>query len=144
MKKLLMMLALTGVIAVANAEKPSTESVEKLMRTTQSEQLAQQMFKQTMAMLKTRLTKAPEEFWQELEKESGAEGLVKLLIPVYQKNLSQEDVDAITAFYNTPAGKNLIAAQPKIMQESMMIGQQWGQEIAQKAIANYKAKYGDK
>ena len=38
---------------------------------------------------------------------------------VYQRHMSREDVEALTVFYNSPAGKHLLAMTPVIMQEYM-------------------------
>ena len=52
--------------------------------------------------------------------------LMDKIVPVYQKNLSEDDIQAILSFDNTPDGKKLLASQPVIMQESVQIDQQWG------------------
>lgn len=38
---------------------------------------------------------------------------------LYQEHLTREDVDAMIAFYGSPAGQHLLDAQPKIAQEYM-------------------------
>ncbi|WP_462353944.1 DUF2059 domain-containing protein [Alistipes timonensis] len=52
--------------------------------------------------------------------------LVDLMTPVYQKNITLEDLKEINKFYQTPAGKRIAEAQPKIAVESTQVGQQWG------------------
>ena len=52
--------------------------------------------------------------------------LVDLMTPVYQKNITLEDLKEINKFYQTPAGKRISGAQPKIAVESTQVGQQWG------------------
>jgi len=61
-----------------------------------------------------------------------------LMIPIYQKHFTEAEIQAINDFYQTPAGKKLIKEMPDIMQESFVIGQQWGQDIAQKMVTKYK------
>lgn len=53
------------------------------------------------------------------------DNLIELMVPAYQKNLSIEDLKAAVAFYNTPAGKRLAEAQPKIAMEAASAAQQW-------------------
>lgn len=43
------------------------------------------------------------------------------LTGIYQEYLSREDVDAMIAFYNSPAGQHLLDAQPKITRELMPV-----------------------
>ena len=62
------------------------------------------------------------------------EDLSEMLIPVYLKNLEEEDLDGLIKFYQSPPGKKFIAAQPAILQESMAIGQKWGTDLAERAM----------
>jgi uncharacterized protein len=43
------------------------------------------------------------------------------MIPVYQKHLSQTDVDAMVVFYQSPTGKKLMQEMPQITQEAMQV-----------------------
>lgn len=45
--------------------------------------------------------------------------MIEDFIPVYQKNYTKADVQAITAFYASPAGQRLLDKQPQIMQDAM-------------------------
>jgi len=47
------------------------------------------------------------------------------LIPVFKKYFTQDEVKAIIAFYETPAGKKLAETTPKMMMEQMQITQTW-------------------
>ncbi|HSZ16091.1 MAG TPA: DUF2059 domain-containing protein [Terracidiphilus sp.] len=47
---------------------------------------------------------------------------------LYQEHLSREDVDALIAFYSSPAGQHLLDAQPKIAQEYMPLVMRRAQE----------------
>ena len=51
-------------------------------------------------------------FWDDMEKAVSQVDLAQYFIPAYQKYLSQEDMASIIAFYKTPAGKRILAAQP--------------------------------
>jgi uncharacterized protein len=42
-----------------------------------------------------------------------------VMIRVYQKNLTQSEVEAMTAFYRTPAGQSVMVKLPAIMQSSI-------------------------
>ncbi|HDZ22755.1 hypothetical protein LCGC14_0451450 [marine sediment metagenome] len=152
-KKLLLVVLLCGSVAigaaaisVAVAQEDAGDSsstidealradILKMLKLTGSDKLGEQVFKQMMASLKPLAPNVPEEFWTLLGQEFDMSGMIDLLIPVYAKHLTHEDVQAIIVFYETPAGRNLIAAQPKIVADSMVIGQRWGQEIAQKVMA---------
>ena len=116
------------------AQPPSEASIRQLLETTKAAEMSAQMFDQMLPQLQMMAPNVPAQFWNDLREEFNAESLIVLLIPVYQKHLSQADVDAINVFYQSTAGQNFINAQGPIMQDSMMIGQQWGQQIAQKVM----------
>ncbi|MBV8052928.1 MAG: DUF2059 domain-containing protein [Acidobacteriaceae bacterium] len=46
------------------------------------------------------------------------------MIPIYQKHLSQTDVDAMIVFYSSPTGKKLMQEMPAITQEAMAMSYQ--------------------
>ncbi len=87
-----------------------------------------------------------ERFIREFSKEFLAESrtqrdhLVGLMIEVYAKYYTPEDVQALIAFYRTPAGKKLAAVGPKAAVESMQVGQKWGQELGAKIGARVGAR----
>lgn len=60
--------------------------------------------------------------------------LVALQKKVYLAELSTSDIEALLAFYRTPAGKNYLKAQPRIRLKSMTEGQAWGQKIAARVL----------
>jgi uncharacterized protein len=64
---------------------------------------------------------------------------------IYAQNLSMDDMKGVLAFYNSPTGKKLIASQPTIQQQSMLVGQAWGQKLGmemQQDIVNELKKRG--
>jgi hypothetical protein len=81
---------------------------------------------------------APAGFWDEFAKEVDPQELIEMIVPIYKKHLSHDDIRASIAFYESPAGRHLVANQPAILQDSMAVGQQWGQRLSQRAMAKVK------
>ena len=52
------------------------------------------------------------------------DGMLSDMIPIYQKYLSQADVDAMIVFYSSPTGKKLMQQLPQITQEAMQASYQ--------------------
>lgn len=52
--------------------------------------------------------------------------MVDAMVPIYQKHLSHEDIEAILAFYSSPVGQKLLREQPAMMQEGMKVGGEIG------------------
>jgi len=53
---------------------------------------------------------------------------------IYAKYFTIAEMKEITAFYQTPTGKKLVAKIPVIMQDSMLVSQKWGQRIGQEMM----------
>lgn len=52
-----------------------------------------------------------------------------MLAEIYARNFSVDEIHDLTAFYQTPTGQKLIARQPIIAHESLVAGQQFGQQL---------------
>ncbi len=63
------------------------------------------------------------------EKMSAPGGLIDQVIPIYGKYFTHQEIRELLAFYQTPAGKKTILVLPKVVNESMMAGQRWGQSL---------------
>lgn len=55
--------------------------------------------------------------------------MLDLIAPLYAERFSAEELKQVTAFFKSATGVKFVAAQPEILQRSMLIGQQWGQRI---------------
>jgi hypothetical protein len=58
--------------------------------------------------------------------------LIELLVPVYQKHFTVEDLKNAIQMYETPIGKKISEKTPIIAQETMQASMQWGMELSQK------------
>ncbi len=56
--------------------------------------------------------------------------MVDLIAPIYVKHLTDEDLQNTLDFYKTETGKKFIEVMPLITQESMQVGNAWGQSLA--------------
>ena len=57
--------------------------------------------------------------------------LLEMLMPVYDKYYTNEDLEGLIAFYGTPLGQKMLKNSPDVMRESQSIGFQWGSKIGQ-------------
>lgn len=135
------MLILTSAHAQTTGSYETT--LKKYFEVSGSMQAFKSAISSIMANYKNMRTDIPVEFWNELETELGTTSmgdLVKMMEPIYQKHLTEDELKAIIAFYATPAGKKLAEKTPVIMQESMQAGQQWGMAIGSKVAQKMKDK----
>jgi uncharacterized protein len=138
-KRLSLALSILIISTSALGEVASTESVRKLMLKTGAGDMSKQMMNQMLPALKQMIPDAPEQFWQDIMADVNADEIINMTVPIYQKHLSQADINAINDFYDSPAGKRLIQVQPVIMQESIVMGQAWGQKLAQDVMQKYQS-----
>jgi hypothetical protein len=87
----------------------------------------------------------PAKFWDDLRGELNAGQLTELVVPIYDRHLSHDDIKQVIAFYESPAGRKLISVQPQIVAESMKAGQDWGRAAAERILRRMKEQgYGPK
>lgn len=55
--------------------------------------------------------------------------LIDLVAPIYASHFTAAEIKEVIAFFKSPIGAKFIAAQPTILQQSMLVGQQWGARI---------------
>ena len=130
-------------VAATPIDPAKEAEIRKLLEMTGTVKLVNQMLKQMVGTLRDRASTLPPEFWDNLEKEMDPQKLVDKMIPVYDKYYTIDDLKAVNAFYQTPAGQHLLQVQPAVLKESMTIGQEWGREAGMKAvleIQNFKQK----
>lgn len=87
------------------------------------------MFSQIVMQFKSVKPDVTVEQWAAVKKDIFDAEIVELhkqLIPVYKKHFTQDEVKAIIAFYETPAGNKLAEKTPMIAVEAMQGSQAWG------------------
>lgn len=65
-------------------------------------------------------------FAQKLFQGMPIDEMVDAMVPIYQKHLTHEDIEAILGFYSSPVGQKLLREQPAMMQEGMKVGGEIG------------------
>lgn len=127
MKKIIIVIAIAiGCMVSTTMKAQNTEDAyKKELRTYMESSGSTASFDTMVNQLFMMAGNIPAEKKTEIRKQA-FDKLVELMAPVYQKNISMEDLKEINKFYQTPAGKRIAEAQPKIAVESTQVGQQWG------------------
>jgi len=133
-----------SVLLVAQ-ENSYKQILHKMLEVSGSVESFKPSIKRMMKVYQKEYTGISSEQWAAKEKEIvslSVDDLVDLLVPVYQKYLSQSDLEKIIAFYETPVGKKYARETPKLTQESMMLGRPLAalvyQHVTEMADANPK------
>jgi hypothetical protein len=164
MKKILVAIFLSATPFLCYAAEPSQESIEKLLKVTQTQKMVEQMIPQIEGMMKSVADKEIDA--QNLPPEQSAEAkalsasitkkvipilrdqlswgnLKKIYIPIYRESFTQEEIDGLIAFYSSPAGNALVVKMPIVAQKSMAATQQLivpMMQQMQKAVAEATAE----
>ncbi len=115
------------------ATKRKQQKVRKLMALTGVEDTGKQIL-DMMTRHFEQASNIPPGFMEKFREVARQESIVDLLVPVYMKHFSEEDLDAAITFHESPAGKRFLAAQPLLMQEAKEVGEQWGVRLAEKTL----------
>lgn len=130
-----------GSVTAQPAPSPDAERIGAAKELMEASGSAEQ-FDQIMPMMVSRMSQSFEairpEKAEEIRKVMG-EGmkrfsarkheLLEQIAGIYARTMSLEDLKAITAFYQSPAGTRFRKAMPTIAQQSMIAGQKWGSQI---------------
>ena len=76
--------------------------------------------------------RAQDDFEKELLASIDMNELVDLIVPIYDRHFSEDDVDGMLAFYRSPLGQRVAKALPEITAESQDAGREWGQRLGKK------------
>lgn len=141
MKKLLITIVAVLMAPVALAAQPSDESIRELMEITDTRALLENGMNQADQMMQASMRQASqgktippedqkvlddmrEDMLTLLKQEMSWASMEPLFIEVYQKSLTQSEVDGMLEFYRSDAGKAVVAKMPVIMQNTMTLMQQ--------------------
>jgi hypothetical protein len=118
-------------------EEPGAKKsdLRKLMELTGAGELGRQMQEQLLPAIKASEPKVPERFWTELMAELNPNELVEMLVPIYDKHFTQEEIRDLIRFYESPSGRKMIRVMPEILRESMQMGQTWGMGLSRRIAA---------
>jgi len=146
MKKIVVVIVIVlGVVNLTYSQTDAdyTRSLQTMFELAGIEETYQVAVEQMMEVFKQQYQGGGEELWNEMKTEfmnTSMTELVTMLTPIYQKYLTQSDLEDIIVFYRSPVGQKLGENTPKITQESMVVGQEWGMEIGRKLVERLEEK----
>ena len=107
--------------------------IKKLLGITGASRTGLRVFSQVIGMFQRAHSEVPEAVWMEMVSEAEVkvdDFVSEMLVPIYDRHLTHEDIKGLIAFYGTPAGRKLLAVMPRMHQESRQAGEIWGREFA--------------
>jgi hypothetical protein len=157
------LLAATLLMLAANAAfaaPPSPESLEKLLLVTGVEKNLAASRAYAEGMMRTmvdqqasrkgmnaeqlqKVEAMKEKVMDAMREEMTYEKTRPFLIRIYSESFTQEEIDGLIAFYESPAGRAFTAKMPVVMQKSMMLMQERMQPLMRRMEAAIKDAEGE-
>ena len=140
---LVLLLSSFSIYAQNTAAAPESQKIKnirKIMALTGSGKLGVQVVQNMVSSFKTTYPNVDPSFWNDFLKEVTPDELVNLVVPVYDRNFTDEEIEGMLAFYSSPVGQKVLAKLPVVLQESMQVGQSWGQELSKKIMLRLEQK----
>lgn len=141
MKKIIILFVFGLLIQTNSFAQESSDyekELKKMFEVSGSDQVYKSAVAQMINQFKVGYSDIPDEFWEEMKTEMltvSIDDLTKKMVPIYSKYFSKSELKTLIAFYKTPIGKKLAESSPMIVQESMVVGQEWGKELGEKIVA---------
>ena len=119
--------------------RSKAERIQELMELTGAGDRALQMMNAMIGRMKELVPDVPATWWDRFTAKVDIHELESLLVSVYDKHLTDEEIDAMLEFYRTPVGRSIISKMPAVMEESMAVGEKWGRGIAEEILRDLEA-----
>jgi uncharacterized protein len=143
----------TGSTGSTKVDASKEASIRQLMELTGTKSLGAQMMQAGMEQFRANVTESQPDnprakqfidaFVAKFQKHFDPDSLTEKIIPIYDKYLTEEDVNGLLDYYRSPLGQRMLKALPEIARESQQAGYALGQKAAQATLEDLKADYPD-
>jgi hypothetical protein len=138
---LLLLLCFTpSLMAQSTPAETKEASIRKLLSLMNAKGSFNSALQSQISAAKKNGTRVPPKFWDEVLKAVDLDKFIEFLVPIYDKHFSNEEIEGLIAFYQTPLGKKLTSELPQLMTESAAVGDKYGQQIANQVIQKMQAE----
>jgi len=128
--------AQTAPAAPATAPRAAKDAkIRELINMMGAPKVAVEMMKSQVAGIKKLMPFPPaaqDDFEKEFLAAINVRELVDLIVPIYKRHFSEQDIDSMLVFYRSPVGQRFIKALPQVTVESQEVGEEWGKGLGMK------------
>lgn len=115
------------------------QDIEHLVRMTGGAVAGQMVADALLDQLPERFPEAPPEFWAELAKQLRPDDFVAIVVPIYAKHFTQDEIRQMIAFNETPVGAKFMKVSPAVQDEASRAADEWGTEMGVGIVADLRA-----
>ena len=120
-------------------EHPATASqVYRILELTGTNTMKREMLDGMLPHLKEMMPYMPADVVEDLQRTLGTADFEGVMVRSFQQHLSAEEAAQIIAFYESPAGRHMIAVMPKVLNDGQDAGAQLGQQVMLEVIQRHK------
>ena len=141
-----------GAPPTSSAIDPQKEArIRELMDVTGAKNLGQQLIDAGMEQFRSnvqdsqpdnpRAKQFADAFVARFQKHFDPNSLTERVIPIYDKYLTTDDLQALLDYYHSPLGQRMLKALPEVTRESQAAGFALGQKAAQETMEELKADF---
>jgi hypothetical protein len=129
----------TAVTADNPPAHPVTAAqVYEILELTGTDNMKREMMDGMLPHLKQMMPYMPADALEDLQRSLAVADFEGAMVWSFQQHLSTEDAAGIIAFYQSPAGKHMIAVMPKVLDEGQQAGSELGQQVMLTVIQRHK------
>ena len=156
---LLLAIATTSVAQMNSSDVPTKEDINRFLDAMQIRQQMQAMMTTMRVQVKANarqmlqknmpnatnedLARAEQFMDQALNEPIPVDEYINVMIPVYQRHLTRNDIDGIVAFYSSPVGQKMLREMPAMVAEGMQAASKITQEHMEKVMARMRARMNE-
>jgi uncharacterized protein len=80
-------------------------------------------------------------FFEKFRSKRNPDQLLAIMVPIYGKYFSDDDIKQLIQMYETPIGQKMLSSLPKVVAESQAAGKAWGEEIGRQCMLEVLAEH---
>lgn len=110
------------------------QDIRTLLNLMHADRIAIQTMDAIIPAVEKMAPEVPPNFWKEFRKSVDPKSLIDLMVPVYARYYSDDDVRQLIAFYRSPIGQKVVEVTPAITKDGFAVGNAWGEDLAKKLL----------
>lgn len=138
--KSLISVCILALLSVSAFAETKTEKVVKVLEMTKVMSTAQKVNDAVIQQLSPMFPAEAAPVFEGVSASMTSDEFKGLIVKLYEEFYTESELDAMIAFYSSKEGKSILEKMPKVMQESMAIGNVYGQMQAKKIMDAMKEK----
>jgi hypothetical protein len=105
--------------------------IQELLTLTRAPELMVSSMEAGLPAQRAAMPQVPKEFWDEfmVRARQDLPRFIEMVMPIWDANFSKAQLEELVAFYKSPLGRHLASVQPVVTQQSMQVGQRWGEQL---------------